>query len=104
MYNILLFYVTHPSEEHAARISEMLIDENLIACGNTYPMTSLYHWENQLCRENELVTILKTSLRLESQVENRIAQLHEYDTPCLIRYEVRCNKSYYDWVEKETNG
>ena len=102
MRHILVFYVTHPSEAHANRMVTELIDLHLIACGNVFPMTSEYIWKTERCLEDEFVSILKTRIGLEEKVEERILELHEYDTPCIIRTDFRCNQGYANWIEEQT--
>lgn len=95
----LVFYVTHPDEATARRIAEALIAEKLVACGNIFPVQSMYEWKNVPVHENEWVSVLKTGLSREQDVENAISRLHPYEVPCIVRYEVRANKSYVDWIE-----
>lgn len=102
MNELLLFYVTHPSEAHAKNVIDELLKENLIACANTYSMKSDYWWDNSICKDEEYMTILKTHPELEDKVESKIMTLHSYDVPCIIRYTVRCNEAYYAWVVNET--
>ncbi len=102
MNEILLFYVTHPDVEHANKLCGQLITEKLIACSNILPITSEYVWNNQRWHHDEVVSILKTRLELEDELEKRIESLHTYDLPCIIRYRVNCNTSYAKWVEEMT--
>lgn len=98
----LVFYVTHPDEATARQIATRLLDERLIACANIFPIQSMYRWEGAIQQENEWVSILKTSLALEKDLEAALIHLHPYQTPCILRYEVRANETYEQWVEDET--
>ena len=82
-------------------MSAKLMEERLIACSNIFPMKSEFRWDGQLCKEDEVVSIFKTNLTLESTVEARILALHAYDLPCIIRYPVGCNDSYAKWVAEQ---
>lgn len=98
---ILLFYVTHPNQEHADKLAQQLLDEKLIACANLFPMTSVYTWNGQACRDEEIASVYKTSIKYADKVEQRIAALHEYDVPCILRSIVTANAAYAQWVEEQ---
>ena len=98
----LLFYVTHPDEVTARSIATVLLQERLVACANIIPITSAYWWEAAIAEGDEWVTILKTRLSLEEKVEEAIAQMHPDQTPCIMRFEVRANRAYQRWIEKNT--
>lgn len=100
--SFLVFYVTHPDEATAMRISDALLQDRLVACANVFPMSSAYWWEGAIAREGEWVSILKTRLALEELVEAAITNIHPYQTPCLMRFEVRANKAYSQWIEEST--
>lgn len=100
--SFLVFYVTHPDEATARQISEALLHDRLVACANIFPMSSAYWWEGAIAREGEWVSILKTRLSLEQTVEAAIAQMHPYQTPCLMRFEARANRPYCQWIEEST--
>lgn len=99
---ILVFYVIHPDEETASRIAGSLTAARLIACGNVFPVQSMYEWDGASVRDGEWVSILKTGIDREIEVENAIISQHPYEIPCIIRYEVRVNAAYADWVEAST--
>ena len=57
-----LIYVTAPSRKEAEKIAEAVVTEWLAACANILDgVTSVFHWEGKLCRENEAVLIFKTT-------------------------------------------
>lgn len=100
--HFLVFYVTHPDEACAKRISEALLQERLIACVNIHPMNSAYWWDGEISDAAEWVSILKTRLTLEQRVEAAIESLHPYQTPCIMRFEVRANAAYLAWIKEST--
>lgn len=98
----LLVYVTHPDEATARRVAEHLVHERLAACANIFPITSAYWWQGAVQREGEWVSVLKTRLELESKVEEAVQKIHPYEVPCILRFEVRANEAYEQWIESET--
>ncbi len=103
MNTIVLFYITFESDEAAKEMIKQLIEEKIIACGNVLPINSVYLWEGAVCNENEFVAILKTSKTNVDKTRDRIEELHKYDVPCIIHWEVKCNDSYYNWILKSTS-
>lgn len=98
----LLFYVTHPDEATARHVAEYLVNERLAACANIFPITSAYWWQGSVQHEGEWVSILKTRLDLEEKLESEIQKIHPYETPCILRFEVRANVAYENWIASET--
>ncbi len=95
----LVFYVTHSDEAAARNLSENLVTRRLAACANILPIQSVYWWEGVVQQEGEWVSILKTSLALEGELEKAIGELHPYEVPCIMRFEVRANVGYERWIE-----
>ena len=48
-------------EEEAPSIAEILVKEHCAACVNITPVRSIYHWKGELCRDQELLMIIKTT-------------------------------------------
>jgi periplasmic divalent cation tolerance protein len=99
----LVFYTTHPDEPAAQRIVTALLERRLIACANIFPIQSQYLWHEAIQNEQEWVAILKSSLRLEAVLEKAISELHPYEVPCILRFEVRANAAYEQWIEESTS-
>ncbi len=104
MKNILEFYITFSSKKEAEEVCKKLIDERLIACSNIHNIHSHYRWQENYYEDEEYAALLKTSLALEVEVEHRIIELHSYDVPCILRYEVRSNDTYANWVTDQTKN
>ena len=98
----LLFYVTYPDEDTARKISEQLVEKRLAACANIFPINSAYWWEGAVVQEGECVSILKTRLELEAELELALLAIHPYQVPCLLRFEVRANTAYENWIQEST--
>lgn len=96
--SFMMIYVTHPNEECAKRISDSLIEEKLIACANILPIKSCYWWQGKIEKDDEIVTILKSDPEHWGLLKSRIKELHPYDVPCIIYWEVEANEEYEDWV------
>jgi periplasmic divalent cation tolerance protein len=102
---IVMIYVPCGSEEVAAGIITSLLEERLVACGNVLPSQSFYHAEGKIVNEGELILICKTTQGRAPAAQERIAQLHSYEIPCIITIEtLSVNRAYAEWVLRQVNG
>ena len=102
---IKLVYVTASSVDEADKLATLLVKENLIACANILgASSSIYRWEGQLMKENEIVSIFKTSSKSIKKLLARINELHSYECPSVVVLNVDDgNKNFLDWIENSTN-
>lgn len=99
----ILIYTTHKNIEEAKNICNPLLKEKLIACVNYFPITSSYHWKDEIVTASEITAILKTRIENWDKVSSYIESNHPYETPCIIKLsEVEANDSYTSWVQSET--
>ena len=96
-----LVLVTHPSKEHAERITRGVIDAKLAACVLVTDVKSFYNWEGQLNEDDEVVTLLKTSTDKLADLEKYIETNHEYDVPAIISFQANANESYGNWLSAQ---
>ncbi len=98
-----LIYVTAPNFAEAERIAETVVTEQLAACANIFDgVTSIFHWEGNLCRESEAVLILKTTEEQVEELTARIQELHSYDCPCIVALPIESgNPAFLEWVSRE---
>ncbi|MBC8000243.1 MAG: divalent-cation tolerance protein CutA, partial [Leptolyngbya sp.] len=76
MSDEVLALVTCP-QEASDQIAEELINSQLVACVNIIPqIKSVYKWEGKLAKEQEALLIIKTNLRVWSQLESKIRSVH----------------------------
>lgn len=95
---MIMFYVTYPNQASAHEMVDELMDEKLIACGNIFPIQSSYFWDDDINKDAEFVSLLKTSYRNAPHVEKFIEDHHDYEVPCIIRWEFSCNIKYEKWL------
>lgn len=99
--NVLSVYVTVPDEATALRIARAVVDERLAACANILPggCRSVYRWQGQIEEAQEVAMILKTTSPRFEALNQRIAELHPYDVPCITAWQVTSGyRPYLDWV------
>ena len=94
----ILLYVTHPSEAAARELGNRLLEEKRIACANYFPIHSGYWWQGAIQGDAEWASILKTVPEQWEALQERIASLHPYEVPCIIRIEAQANAAYEQWI------
>ncbi|UCD08817.1 MAG: divalent-cation tolerance protein CutA [Dehalococcoidales bacterium] len=96
-------YVTAGSEEEAAGIGRILIEERLAACANILPVKSIYRWEDSIEDDAEVVMFIKTRSSLAEKVTERVKSLHSYEVPCIVVLPIKQgNTEYLQWIEEST--
>lgn len=93
-------YVTVPHQQEALVLARTLVQEKLVACANiSGVMTSIYEWRGDVCEDTEVALLLKTSKNLSEKVAARIKELHSYDTPCIVQWDITGGSAeYLKWV------
>ncbi len=93
-----MVYITHADETAAQRLCAHLLEQRLIACANIFPIISAYWWQGAIQNDGEWVSIVKTTLEKWDTLKDVVAQLHPYQTPCIIKIEVESNAAYEQWI------
>ena len=104
MNEYLVVLVTAPSESVGQDIASALLDRRLCACVNILPsMTSLYVWEGEVCRDPEVLVLIKTVESHFDALAEVVRELHPYDVPEIIATPiVQGSSDYLGWIEAST--
>ena len=99
-----LVYVTTADVAQARRIGRALIESRMAACVNILDgMKSIYWWDGEIEEDDETVLIIKTRTALVDAVIERVEELHDARTPCVLEIAVRRgNRDFLDWIDNET--
>ncbi len=99
---VVLVSVGSPAE--GERIADALVGEHLAACVNIVgPIRSIFHWDNQIQREEEHLLVIKTRGALFAELEQRIKAMHSYQVPEIIALPITMGPAaYLDWLRAET--
>jgi len=99
---MILCYVTCKDIEEAQKISRTLLESNLAACANFFPIHSMYWWKGSINQDNEFVVILKTFKEKFKEVEKKIKEVHSYECPCILSIDIKdANKEFLEYIKKE---
>jgi periplasmic divalent cation tolerance protein len=81
----IIVFVTTANKAEAEKISQALLQENLIACANIIsPVTSFFHWKGRVDCAEECLVVLKSRRGLFSQLAERVKALHSYEVPEIL--------------------
>jgi periplasmic divalent cation tolerance protein len=96
----IVVITTVGTEEQAYLIAREIIGRRQAACVNILPsIRSIYRWKGKICKDGELLLIIKT---LEGEFEGvaaTIRELHSYELPEVLSFGVsQGEKSFLDWI------
>lgn len=96
----LVAFCTFPDSDTATKITNELVAERLVACGNILPaVRSIYRWQGKVESGEEVLTIFKLSSARYSEFENKVRSLHPYEVPEIIAFPVSEGlPNYLQWV------
>jgi len=105
---IVLIYTLFGSGEEARRVAMVLLNEKLIACANHFaPAVSQYVWPDEngkpdVREEQEFPVLLKTSQTLAQEAMERLKELHSFDTPAILSWQVwRTDPLFANWLGQQ---
>ena len=98
-------FVTVPSVEIARKLAGGILEKRLAACANIVSgLESHYWWEGEMCQENEVLMILKTTASRLPELEVFVLKEHPYDTPEFVSWSIDSgSKKYLDWLSLNTS-
>ena len=99
-------YIVAADTDEANRIADALVGERLAACVNILgSVRSVYRWQGQVERADEVALIAKTTTTLFDSLAARVRALHSYDTPAIVAWPIVAgDAAYLDWIAVETGA
>lgn len=100
----IFVYMTAGGVEQARALGRALVEERLAACVNIVDGTrSIYRWQGKVEEATEAVIVAKTTARLVDALTARVRELHDYDCPCVVAFDIAGgNPDYLEWISAET--
>lgn len=100
-----LIWCPFPDEATARAAISALLDERLIACGNSLAgVESLFAWQGARDESRECGALLKTTAARLDAAMARLAALHPYEAPSILGWTVRTTPATLAWLEEETGA
>ena len=102
--DMLTVLCTVPGADAAGKISSAVVEEKLAACASVIPgLSSIYWWKGELCRESELLLVMKTRADLFDSLKERILSLHPYELPEIVALPIAAgHEPYLKWIAAST--
>jgi periplasmic divalent cation tolerance protein len=103
MTEALIAFTSFATEEEAARVARVLVEERLVACANLLPgARSIFRWKGEVQDAAEVVVLLKTRKQDWTALLSRLHDLHSYEVPELIAVRVAAGApGYMAWLEEQ---
>jgi periplasmic divalent cation tolerance protein len=99
----IMVYITAANMDEAFQISELLVELQLAACANFYPIRSIYRWNNKMVSDEEFAISLKTKEEHFDRIVDEVKKIHSYEIPCIISYPIITGyQPYIDWINSST--
>jgi periplasmic divalent cation tolerance protein len=95
---VSLVLTTEANRERAEALALALLERGLVACASLHPVVSLYRWQGQLERSEEVQLLLKTSPGKLEALRRNLVELHSYDTPEWIHWQASSDGPYGRWL------
>ena len=98
--------VTAPKLTVARKLARSILKNRLAACANRVPgAESHYWWEGKICRDVEILMVMKTSRAKLTALEKFVLAEHPYNTPEFLVLPIDSgSRRYLKWVEESMKG
>ena len=106
MTDAMVILCTFPDAEKARQIGTHLVERQYAACINILPgVESIYQWQGKLCREGEVLALIKTTRQVFPVMSRELVALHPYDEPEVLALPVADGSAgYLDWLVGQCRG
>jgi len=96
----IVVVTTVGTEEQANLIAREIVVRRQAACVNILPgVRSLYRWKGKICKDGELLLLVKTLDEEFDGVAATIRELHSYELPEILSFQVtRGEERFLDWI------
>lgn len=103
MNKYCMAFTTVNNIDEAQKIINTILELKLAACIQTINIGSHYTWKAEVCHDEEVLILFKTSWDLYDMLETKIKEIHPYDTPEIIAIELaKGYKGYLEWIDEVT--
>ena len=96
----IVVVTTVGTEEQANLIAREIVARRQAACVNILPgVRSMYRWKGKICKDGELLLVVKTLEREFEGVAATIRELHNYELPEILSFSVgRAEPQFLQWI------
>lgn len=96
----IVVVTTVGTEEQANLIAREIVARRQAACVNIVPgIRSIYRWKGKICKDGELLLVVKTLEDEFAGVAATIRELHSYELPEILSFSVvRGEPGFLQWI------
>jgi len=96
----IVVITTVGTEEQAYLIAREIVARRQAACVNILPgVRSIYRWKGKICKDGELMLVIKTLEKEFDAVAATIRELHSYELPEILSFNVsHGERGFLDWI------
>ena len=96
---------TTDSLDEARTIAAALVERKLAACAQISSIQSYYTWEGEVRNDDEFRILIKTTGERYADVEAAILELHSYDLPAVVAFDIsQAYGPYAEWIAASASG
>ncbi len=97
--SLIAVMTTVGSRVEAQKIARKLVEGRLAACVHVSVIDSCYEWDGELQFDPEFRLLIKTTRERYQDVEAAILELHSYDVPAVVAFDLTASyQAYADWI------
>lgn len=101
----IVMVTTVGTEEQAYLIARELVARRQAACVNIIPaIRSIYRWKGKICKDGELLLVVKTEQQEFESAAATIRELHSYELPEILSFGVsQGDQGFLDWISSSVD-
>ena len=101
----IVVVTTVGTEEQAFQIARELVARRQAACVNVLPgMRSVYRWKGKICKDGELLLVIKTLAEEFDGVSATIRELHSYELPEILSFPIAQGEAnFLEWIRSSVD-
>jgi periplasmic divalent cation tolerance protein len=89
------------SAEEAAAMATVLVEAHLAACVQAVPVQSVYLWNGETARDDEVLLLVKTRADRFDVIERWVHQHHSYELPAITMVPMAGSAAYLQWIDDQ---
>jgi periplasmic divalent cation tolerance protein len=100
MEKFALIISNFASPEAARSVLRILMQENIIMCGNIFaPHFSIYTWKDKVEEQSEVAVMFKGAWENREHIIKRLRELHPYELPGILLLDAETLPDYAAWLK-----
>jgi periplasmic divalent cation tolerance protein len=101
--NCILIYSTFPDKDTAAKAARTLLEEQLVAGANLWPLESHFRWQGKIEQRQECAALFQADRRFYKRIEARLKLLHPDKVPQIVMWRIKDGfEPFLTWIMDET--